>query len=154
MKSCEWLVWGENSAVWVLKSGLCNRLDSFWPTCLAVFQFLPVGGDSRGSQRFPDSRQGTVDMSECRLLSNIPQKSFHSLMPKDSLSSIPLKIWSSQIKLFIPRRWVFICDFRESHVFNYSRFLSFPFCHCEISLWIYSQRVPPFEYGDKFLTPH
>lgn len=133
---------------------IMQQVGHFLANVFSSFQFLPVGGDSRGSQRFPDSRQGTVDTLECGLLANIPQKSFHSLMPKDRLSSIPLKIWSSQIKLFIPRSWVFICDFRESHIFNYSKFHSFSFCHCEISLRIYSQRLPPFECGDKFLTPH
>lgn len=81
-----------DSVVRVLKFGLCNSFDSFWPIYLTVFWFLPVGGDFSGSLRFPLTSGRKV--STCQHLRGLgcaptfcktSRGRFHNFMPKDSL---------------------------------------------------------------------
>lgn len=141
--------WCLGFEVWIMQ-----QVGHFLANLFSSFQFLPVGGDSRGSQAFSWLQAGTCRHIGVWAARQHSPEELPQLNAKGQLSSIPLKIWSSQIKLFIPRSWVFICDFRESHVFNYSRFHSFSFCHCEITLRIYSQKVATIWVWRQILNPH
>lgn len=157
-KRCEWLAWEENFAVRVLRFGLCNRFDSFWPIYLTIFQSVPVDSGLSGSLSLPlaaGRNRSHTGISAGRLYANILQNVQKGLSQLDAERHPKVYITENSALIDQPLHPTklglqFVILEREtcSILDSFHSFLSL----WGMILWIYSQSLQPFKYGDKCLT--